>query len=286
MKREPPPRRPLLRYHGGKWMLAPWIIEHLPPHRVYVEPFGGAASVLLRKPRSYAEVYNDLDDEVVNLFRVVRERSAELTSALIFTPYARSEFNEAYRRAKDPLERARRFVVRAAMGFGTSGLLVGGRTGFRARAYRITNSGVHDWKSYPPTIRRVAKRLRGVTIECKPALEVIAHQDRADTLFYVDPPYTHAERVSVAEGHRAYAHEMSDADHERLAEVLRGVRGMVVLSGYYSELYGRLYGDWRCIERQALADGASPRTEVLWFNPAAESAARRAEGLFAATEGA
>lgn len=88
-------KRPLLRYHGGKWKLAPWILRHLPPHRVYVEPFGGGGSVLLQKPRSYAEVYNDLDGEIVNLFRVARERGEELAQAVELTPFARLDRNLA-----------------------------------------------------------------------------------------------------------------------------------------------------------------------------------------------
>lgn len=272
------PSRPLLRYHGGKWRIAPWVIANLPPHRIYVEPYGGAASVLLRKPRSYAEVYNDLSGEVVNLFRVVREQPAALTRAVLWTPWAREEFELGYEPTDDPLERARRFIARTFMGFGTSGSLGGGsRTGFRAKPYRVTNSGVHDWTNYPPTIREVAKRLRGVTIECKPALEVIAQQDTPETLLYLDPPYVHGQRSSIQEGHKAYAHEMNDQDHEQLAEVLHAVRGMVVLSGYRSPLYGRLYPGWRSVSREVLADGAARRTEVLWMNPAATAALASAD---------
>ncbi|MFG8489773.1 DNA adenine methylase, partial [Pseudomonas aeruginosa] len=99
-------RRPILRYHGGKWKLAPWIIQHLAPHHTYVEPFGGAASVLLRKARSYAEIYNDLDGDVVNLFRVARDHGEELRQALALTPFAREEFEASYVETTDPLERA------------------------------------------------------------------------------------------------------------------------------------------------------------------------------------
>ncbi|MBH9009927.1 DNA adenine methylase [Pseudomonas aeruginosa] len=102
-------RRPILRYHGGKWKLAPWIIQHLPPHHTYVEPFGGAASVLLRKARSHAEVYNDLNGDVVNLFRVARDHGEKLRQALTLTPFARDEFEASYVETTDPLERARRF---------------------------------------------------------------------------------------------------------------------------------------------------------------------------------
>src|SRR5690606_19105648 len=116
------PRRPVLRWHGGKWLLAPWIIEHFPAHRVYVEPFGGAGSVLMRKPRTYAEIWNDLDGEVVNIFRVLRSPDANrLVDALRLTPFSRQEFTGAYEPSSDPVERARRLVIRSFMGFGSNG---------------------------------------------------------------------------------------------------------------------------------------------------------------------
>ena len=104
--------RPALRYHGGKWKLAPWLQLFFPAHRVYVEPFGGGASVLLRKPRSYGEVYNDLDAEVVNVFRMLRDRGPELHNLLTLTPFARAEFKLAYETSADPLEQARRTIAR------------------------------------------------------------------------------------------------------------------------------------------------------------------------------
>ena len=114
--------RPMLRWHGGKWMLAPWIIENMPAHRIYVEPYCGAASVLFRKPRAYSEVINDLDGEVTGLFRVLRDRAAakELERLLRLTPFARTEFDESYTASLDPVEQARRTIVRSFMGFGSN----------------------------------------------------------------------------------------------------------------------------------------------------------------------
>jgi len=125
------PTRPLLRYHGGKWLLAPWIISHFPPHQLYVEPYAGAASILLRKPRSRAEVINDLDDDVCNLFRVVRDRGHELARALELTPFSRTEYSNARHLAKDELERARRLVIRSFMGFGSDSSRLYRNAGFR-----------------------------------------------------------------------------------------------------------------------------------------------------------
>jgi DNA adenine methylase len=268
------PSRPVLRWHGGKWLLAPWIIGHFPKHRIYVEAFGGAASVLLRKDRAYAEYYSDLDGDVVNLFRVLRGPDAErLVNLLRLTPFARDEFAEAYEHSDDPLERARRIVVRSFMGFG-SAAACGKATGFRATSDRSGTTPAHDWVNLPETLAAVIDRLRGVVIENRPAMVVMAERDRPDALHYVDPPYVHATR---ARGNPycdkgQYRHELSDDDHAELLTFLRGLRGMVVLSGYPAPLYDEMLPDWQRVERNAHADGARDRTEVLWINPAGASA--------------
>lgn len=165
--------RPILRWHGGKWRLAPWIIEQMPHHRIYVEPFGGAASVLLRKPRSYAEVYNDLDDEVVNLFQVLRsDRSHDLIDLLRLTPFAESEFRTAYEPAYDPVERARRIIIRSFMGFGSNGHQR--RTGFRSNSNRSGTTPARDWRNYPDALAMIVDRLSGVVIQNRDAREVMA----------------------------------------------------------------------------------------------------------------
>lgn len=264
--------RPVLRWHGGKWMLAPWIIEHFPPHRIYVEPFGGAASVLLRKARSYAEVYNDLDGEVVNLFRVLRGPEAfELVRQIRLTPFARDEFNAAYDEAVEPLEMARRLIIRSFMGFGSDGATVPYRTGFRANSRRSGTTPAHDWANYPDALLAVIDRLSGVVIERRDALAVMSAHDGPETLHYVDPPYLPETRTSGARGPSGgvYRHELDPDDHSALLEGLKRLSGMVVLSGYPSALYDDALTGWRRIERKALADGARERTEVLWINPAA-----------------
>lgn len=263
--------RPILRYHGGKWRLAPWIISHFPAHRVYVEPFGGAASVLLRKPRSYVEVYNDLDGEIVNLFRVLRDptQARELERLLRLTPFARAEFEAAYLGSGDPIEQARRTIIRSCMGFGSDSLFK--VSGFRANTTWPGKRPAGDWAGYPDLVASFTRRLQGVVIENRPALEVIQAHDGPKTLHYVDPPYVAQTRSYLRQVKYAYRFEMSDDQHRELAEVLHSVKGMVVISGYPCELYDKLYSDWQCVTRTALADGARRRTEVLWLSPAASS---------------
>jgi DNA adenine methylase len=285
------PTRPVLRWHGGKWKLAPWIIGHFPPHRVYVEPFGGAASVLLRKPRAYAEVYNDLDDEVVTLFRVLQDpvKAARLIELLKLTPFARCEFELSGEVAEDPIERSRRLVIRAFMGFGsnahssstvalkngfrshTRGVAVGRQTGFRSNSNRSGTTPAQDWLNYPDCLARVVDRWRGVIIEHRPAERVIAQHDGPDTLHYVDPPYLPETRSPANKydlKYRMYRHELDGGGHAALLEQLLAVSGMVALSGYPSARYDDVLTGWRRIETRAHADGARERTEVLWLNPA------------------
>lgn len=261
------PRRPLLRYHGGKWLLAPWIISHFPPHRIYVEPFGGAASVLLRKPRAHSEIYNELNGEIVNLFRIVRERGNELARALELTPYSRAEYYAAMGSSNDELEAARRLVIRSLMGFGLASSLPGRRSGFRARSERRGTTPAHDFFRYPESLAATIERLRGVVIENRPARDVMSEFDGPDTLHYCDPPYVHETRMPKGHSVGCYYHEMTDADHEELAEFLHGLKGMVIISGYDCLLYERLYSGWQTSRRKTLADGARPRIETLWLSP-------------------
>lgn len=266
------PSRPILRWHGGKWLLAPWIISHFGEHRVYVEPFGGAASVLLRKPRAYAEYWGDLDDDLVNLFTVLRGPDAlRLIEQIRLTPFARAEFELAYQATKDPIEKARRLIVRSFMGFGSPGAM-GRSTGFRATSNRSGTTPAQDWMNLPEALPEVIERLRGVVVESRPAMQLMADRDGPDTLHYVDPPYLPETRGlgnPFCSKHK-YRHELTAGDHAELLAFLRTLRGAVVLSGYPSTLYDEALPDWRRITRAALADGARARTEVLWLNPACE----------------
>jgi DNA adenine methylase len=260
--------RPVLRFHGGKWRLADWIISHFPAHRIYVEPFGGAASVLMRKPRCYSEIYNDRWDTVVNVFRVLRdpEKASRLAQLLELTPFSRTEFLETDPDSDDDVENARRIIYRSFAGFGSASVNGGHATGFRANSNRSYTTAAHDWANYPAHITAFVERLKGVTIENRPAERVIENHDTPETLFYLDPPYVQSSR-NMRRGNAAYACEMTDDDHRALSIVVRSVQGMVVISGYRSGLYDELYRDWPCVEKVALADGARPRREVLWFSP-------------------
>lgn len=274
-----PVSRPVLSWHGGKWRLAPWIIGHFPAHRIYVEPFGGAASVLMRKPRAYAEVYNDLDDLVAGLFRVLRDPALaeELIDQLRLTPFSRVEFEQSIEPSEGEIEQARRLIVRSLMGFGSDSHSMRS-TGFRSNSKRYGTTPAHDWASYPDALDATIERLTGVVIENRDAREVMRQHDSPETLYYVDPPYLPETRSPANKydlKRRAYRHELTRADHVDLLEFLAGLTGMVVLSGYPNLLYDATLPDWLRVEKDAFADGARARTEVLWINPAAAEARRR-----------
>jgi len=182
-----PPTRALLRYFGGKWAIAPWVLSHLPDHRVYVEPFGGAASILLRKPRSRIEVYNDLDEDIVGIFRIVQDPTMcqTLMRRLRRTPYSRREFEMAFQASADPIIRAQRAIVRAYQSFHHEALFNPKKTTFADAKHRSgSHSKAREWANYPRSLISVSRRLQGVILECRPALDVIRVQDAPDTLFF------------------------------------------------------------------------------------------------------
>ena len=218
---------PLMRYHGAKWKLAPWIISHFPQHHCYVEPFGGSAAVLLNKIPSAREVYNDLNFEVFTLFNVMRDKNmrTELLRLLAMTPYSRIEFdyakdvpamhvnrsnNSGYRCGDESAVMiAHALLVRAQMGFGSAGA-TRGNTGFRLDTARGGTSLQALWNDVPGNVLQVCERLKGVIIENSDASKVIQQHDRPDTLIYLDLPYLHETRQT----NNAYTHEMSEREHE------------------------------------------------------------------------
>ena len=250
--------RPLVRWHGGKWRIAPWIISHFPQHQVYVESYGGGASVLIRKQRSTAEVYNDIDGEICNLFRVMRDDGDALRYAVYHTPFSREEFSESYTPTHDNLEQARRTVVRSFMGFGSNSHAH--KTGFRANSNRSSTTPAQDWANYAENLPRLVARLRGVVIESRPAIEVMKQHDAVSTLHYVDPPYVADTRGPGSD----YNFEMSDDEHVTLCESLIMLEGSVVLSGYRNEIYDTYLSGWVRVDKETLADGARKRMECLW----------------------
>ncbi len=248
-------------------MLAPWIIEQIEkiPHKVYVEPFGGAASVLIRKKPSDIEIYNDLNDELVNFFKIIRNpyTAERLINMLENTPYSRVEFNTSYLPSSFNLERARRLAVRALMGFGATGASRLAKTGFR---YQISGdrSATRDWMTYPESLRKISKRLRSVVMENIDALKLIERFDSERTLHYVDPPYIWNTRSKNAK-YQGYKYEMSYEAHIELLQRLKNLKGSVLLSAYEHPLYDQHLKGWKKITKPSFALNAAPRKEVLWI---------------------
>ncbi len=282
--------RPVLRYHGGKFRLAPWILRFFPPHTCYIEPFGGGGSVLMQKPRCRAEVYNDLDSRVVGLFRVLREPylAAELQRRVALTPYARDELQWTYEPAVDAMDDAHKLVVRAFLGRGSDSATRGCRTGFRSQITEGRYLPSYEWGTWADSIPVFTQRLAGVMIENTDGIDLINRMGSPDALVYADPPYMHSLRSARAgRGAKShgYRHELDDEGHCRLAAALHAFPGMVVVGGYPSALYGELYAGWERFERSSVADGAKQRTEVVWLNPACSTALDSASGgLFATHE--
>ncbi|WP_062359841.1 DNA adenine methylase [Vreelandella aquamarina] len=270
---------PVMRYHGGKWRIASWVISHFPRHQVYVEPFGGAAGVLMQKPSVSAEVYNDLDGEIVNVFRVLRDpaNAERLAEACRFTPYARAEFDLSQEPVDDPIEQARRTLLRAWASFGSAGA-TRGNSGMRTftRPDGVYLGVAHAWARIADAIPEFANRFRNVVIESRPAIDVMAQHDSRETLHYVDPPYLPETRSQGSS--RYYRHEMTVEEHEALLDTVRHLQGFVVISGYDSTLYNNRLPGWMRVTLPTSGSsrfGSVKRTECLWLSPRAADQQRQ-----------
>ncbi len=252
---------PVLKYYGSKFRIAKWVIEHFPKHKHYVEPFGGGASVLLQKPLSPIETYNDLDADVVNFFRVLRAMPDKVVRQIELTPWARDEFKTCLENTKKKIESARRLYFRLWMSH-HAGTHCEKSSSFRRRKER--RPPAVDVRL--PILYATAKRLRLVQIENRDALKLITEMDSPDTLFYLDPPYPANTRTDK----KRYALELNQEEqHRQLANIILQLKGLVVLSGYRCELYEELFErrGWQRVDKTTMVNGGASRIESLWLSP-------------------
>lgn len=256
-------------WYGGKFSHLDFILPNIPSDaHHFCDVFGGSAAILINRLPAPVETYNDIDTELVNFFKTLRDDGPELMRAIGLTPFSREELIRACEcePGLSERERARRFFVRARQT--RTGLAQRSSEGRWAHCVLTSRAGmagaVSRWLGSVDGLAEITLRLQRVQIENAPALDVIRRYDTPDTLFYLDPPYVHSSRGDTS----AYENEMSDYQHIELAEVLSDIRGRAVLSGYRTTLYDRIYKDWRRVDAPArIANSVrQPRQESLWIN--------------------
>ncbi len=270
------PLKPILKYPGAKWRLAPWIVSHFPEHQHYIEPYCGSAACFFTKAPAPHEVLNDLNGSICTLFRVLRERGEELAEAISLTPWCEEEYEQLEKDwyHEDDVEHARRFLVRCWQAHGGTIYQMSGwkHNGLGGRAYPV-----RLWRQLPERLLATVDRLRDVEIRNQPALQMIDYYNAPDVLLYVDPPYMLSTR-----SRKYYPFEMDDKDHVHLLETLDTHKGMVVLSGYAHPCYDERLQHWHRVSVPAVAEHGKHHVEVLWLNP--KAAQRQQLSLFPQTK--
>ena len=257
----------IIRYPGSKWGIARWIIDHFPPgyeKMVYLEPFAGSGAVFFNKLPGCVETINDMDGDVVNLFRVLRERPEDLRRALELTPYSREEYDLAFEPCDEPLEKARRFMVKTTQAIGAK---MDGKCGWRNHKQTKIGGTACKWNGITDTIDAAARRLKGdtthlVQIERMDALRLIRRYNTPEALIYLDPPYVRSTRKSG----RLYSCEMTNDQHQEMLEIITHTRAMVVISGYVNDLYTQYLSGWNMYKTKTHTTSAEVVEETIWTN--------------------
>lgn len=261
--------RAIFRYPGSKWSIADWIIAHFPEDyekMVYLEPFVGSGAVFFNKAPGSVETINDLDSNIVNLFFVLREQPDELKRVLSLTPYSREEYDRAFEPCEDPLEKARRYMVKTTQAIGAK-LSGSSKCGWRNHKQMKIGGTACKWGGITDTIDAAAARLRGdtthlVQIEHMDALRLIERYDHPDVLMYLDPPYLRSSRKSGA----LYAIEMDMVGQKQLLSLITQSRAKIIISGYENDLYNDTLVGWNKDSTMSQTTSTKMATETIWMN--------------------
>ena len=237
--------------------MAEFIINMIPEHITYLEPFFGSGAVLFNKPPSKVETINDFDSRVFNFFKVCRDQPGQLANSIMFTPMSREEHKLSNSNTRDPIENARLFLVQSWQSIGGIQMY---KTGWRSNIDKLGGK-LHEWNDLPERVLEVAGRLKQVQIENQDAIKLLERYNRKDVFAYIDPPYLLETRTS-----RYYETELSNEDHAAMLEILNDFQGKVILSGYDHEMYDKALPDWYKVYYHANAEGGQKRLETLWCN--------------------
>lgn len=257
----------VLKYPGSKWRIAENLLDYIPPHHSYVEPYFGSGALLFNKPPSNIETVNDLDHDVINLFLCIQEDAERLAKMVATTPYSREMYECAFGFedfvteiiGEEPFRIATVFLIKCWQGHGfrTNGI-VGWKNDIQGRESMY---GLWNWYHLPEWIIAIAERLRKVQIECRPALEVIERFNYPNVFQYLDPPYVLGTRSG-----KQYKYEMADQDHEELLIKVLKSKAKIMISGYESDLYNDYLKGWNKAYFKSNNRKGKPTTEVIWMN--------------------
>ena len=256
-------------YYGGKFKKLNFILPNLPKSRMFIDVFGGSASVILNKKPSSHNIYNDLNSRICTFFRQLRDNSDELIRLLKLTPYSREEFEKSFDDGKfSDVEIARKFFVQISMVFNS--ILSAGKSGWKSPNLLTTRSYNSSYSDRVDNLELLVERLRTIAIENSPAIEIIKRYDNKETLFYIDPPYVFSERQDNSE---IYDYEMTDEEHIELIELLKNIDARAAISGYDSKLYNEHLDGWFKIKNKVTQTQTTRhtgnlkyQTEILWLN--------------------
>lgn len=253
----------VLRWPGSKWKLANKIIKIMPKHEIYIEPYFGSGAIFFKKMLCNNTILNDLDNNVVNLFKVIRNNPEELALLVEFTPYSREEYlNSDISEDDNDIEKARKFLVRSNMARGATQYYRSGWRNAGLKESLINNSRVtREWNKIPQSIIYASEKLKNVEIENIDAIKLIKKYNHESCLFYIDPPYL----LNTKSG-KYYNYELTDIDHIELLQTLQGHKAKIILSGYENELYNKYLKGWKKVKLMAINENKDKKIESLWIN--------------------
>lgn len=251
----------ILSYPGSKWRIAKQIIELIPQHHSYIEPFFGSGAILFNRPPSAIETINDLNSDVVNLFQCIQTNGDRLARLIATTPYARQVYERAWEvQSTHSYDKAAAFLIKCWQSYGYRTTKTGWKRDVQGREKAYT---LRHWCDLPSVILQTAERLKLVQIECRSALELINTFDSPKVFMYLDPPYLFETRKA---SQKQYNYEMDNTDHIELLKAIKHSSAKIMISGYDSELYNSELSNWERVELKSNNNTGSITKEMLWMN--------------------